>query len=212
MYFSINKLSAKEVTVPVLVGAVSFVAGFYVGLRFKNKKDLIIETVEEAEQMSLFDDFESYEEDDSVVIHMSEYKPDPEISNVFEEYKTGWDWDIETMQREDNNIYVIHYDEFVNNESNYTQETLTYYSGDDILTDQMNTPIYDYQKMTGELRFGHGSKDENVVFIRNDEIHMEWEILREEGKYQIEVLGYDIEQEYEDSDLKHSNNYKFREE
>lgn len=215
MYFSIEKFPLKGVTAPIIFGAASFGIGFYIGSRYFSKKN-ILDDVQENEQMSLFEYYESEEIQEPEEIQYSEEAEEilnqPVILNVFDGYKNNWDWDIEMMHREDNTIYVIHYEEFVNNESNYSQETLTYYAGDDILTDQMNTPIYDYQKMTGKLDFGHGSKDPNIVFIRNDEIHMEWEILREEGKYQIEVLGYDIEEDYERSDLKHSNSYKFREE
>lgn len=213
-----NNILTKKVTVPAIVGTATFAIGFSVGYFVRGKSETKTETVEENEQMSLFDYIEDgvfdKKFDEEVEEIVEQFIEDVEVEhvNVFQTYNEQWDWDIELMHRQDNHIYVIHYDEFVNNESNYSQETLTYYAGDDILTDQLNTPIYDYEKMIGDIRFGHGSNDQNVVFIRNDQIHMEWEILRDEGKYQVEILGYEIEQDYEANDLKHSNNFKFRDE
>lgn len=215
---SLNQILDNKVVVPAMVGAATFAIGFSVGYYFRGKSEEVIESVEDIEQMSLFDYIENgiaaEQFDEEVEQIVEQFIEDVEVEhvNVFDTYNEQWDWDIENMHRQDNHIYVIHYDEFVHNESNYNQETLTYYAGDDILTDQLNTPIYDYEKMIGPIRFGHGSNDPNVVFIRNDQVHMEWEILRDEGKYQVEILGYDIEQSYEANDLKHSNNYKFREE
>ena len=204
--------SNTKVVVPIIVGAAAFstgvVAGYLIAKRSDNEQDVVTELSE----MTLFEYMENPDDleypEDLVITQ----EADVTVNNVFQTYSEQWDWEIETMHREDNKIYVIHYDEFVSNESNYTQETLTYYSGDDILTDQFNTPIYDHVKMTGSIQFGHGSGDPNVVFIRNDDLHMEWEILKDESKYQVEILGYEIEQEYEADDLKHSNYFKFREE
>lgn len=206
-----NSFMENKFVVPAFVGTASFAIGFSVGyfVREKYSKNDVTETIEENEQMSLFD-YVDPEEPEEYIEEMYEEEQEIQHVNVFETYNSQWDWEIENMYRLDNHIYVIHYDEFVNNESNYSQETLTYYSGDDILTDQLNTPIYDHVKMIGQIKFGYGSNDPNVVFIRNTEIHMEWEILKDEGKYQEEILGYEIEQNYEANDLKHSNNFKFR--
>lgn len=209
--------SDGKIVAPVIIGVAAFSFGFSAGYVIRGRNEKKNEEITSDEQISLFDYIdesthnENFEQEVNEIVETFISDQVIEHSNVFQTYSEQWDWEIENMHREDNKIYIIHYDEFVSNESNYTQETLTYYAGDDILTDQYNTPIYDYQKMTGSITFGHGSGDPNVIFIRNDDLHMEWEILRDEGKYQIEVLGYEIEQEYEADDLKHSNNFKFRE-
>lgn len=212
---SLEKILDNKVVVPAIVGTTAFAIGFSIGYFIKNKEGFVVEEEQEFSQMSLFD-YKYNDEDpepEAVIEEVFILEPEPEIEtrNVFQHYTEQWNWEDENLHREGNNLYIIHYDEFVNNDSGYNQETLTYYSGDDILTDQLNTPIYDYQKMTGPISFGHGSGDNNVVFIRNELLHMEWEILRDESKYQVEILGYEIEQNYEADDLKHSNNFKFRE-
>jgi hypothetical protein len=62
------------------------------------------------------------------------------------------------------------------------------------------------------LVFGHGSGDPNVVYIRNEKLQAEYEVLRDPGSYEIEVLGGHVEREMQEVDLKHSRQPgKFRE-
>ena len=123
-----------------------------------------------------------------------------------------WVYDDEIAHRDAHpgEPHVIHHDEFMNNEKKYNQETLTYYKGDDIVADQEDKPIYNYSTLMGHLKFGHGSGDENVVYIRNETINMEWEVLLHDGSYETEVLGLQIEDEYEKSDIKHAHVRRFR--
>jgi hypothetical protein len=72
----------------------------------------------------------------------------------------------------------------------YTQTTLTFYSGDNILADEQDSPVYNYESVVGNLRFGHGSNDSNVVYIRNEKLEAEYEVLLFDGSFEIEVLGY----------------------
>lgn len=212
MHPTLQNIIRKEVLTPAIVGAASFAAGFATCYFIKNKEGSVVD--EEYSEMIVSDytyndeelDIEDLPDEEVFIL-----EPELETRNVFEHYVEQWNWEDELLHREGNTLYTIHYNEFVNNESNYNQETLTYYAGDDILTDQLNTPIYDYQKMTGPITFGHGSNDKNVVFIRNELLHIEWEILKDEGKYQDESLIYEIEKNYEADDIKHSNNFKFRE-
>lgn len=131
------------------------------------------------------------------------------ITNVFASQDT-WDFEVELANRNAARPYVIHQDEFMADEMDFNQETLTYYEGDDILADADDTPIYDYQGLMGTLQFGHGTSDPNVVYLRNEVLHMEWEILRHYGRFEQEVLGLAMEKEAED-ELRHSV-LKFRDE
>jgi hypothetical protein len=213
--------------VPAVVGALSFTAGFGAGIIVSKRKESENELVEEDPQMTIFDFFDQENSfDESKKAHPSNYVEEvfteepviddeeiPEITvnkNVFSGDLSFWDYDVELQYRNDGQPYVIHYDEFMNNETNYPQETLTYYRGDDIVADQQDSPIYNYASLMGELRFGHGSNDPNVVYIRNDQIHMEWEILLHEGSYSYEVAGIDKLEEYEADDIRHANDRKFR--
>jgi hypothetical protein len=71
--------------------------------------------------------------------------------------------------------------------------------------------LYDASEIVGQnLRFGHGSKDPNVVYIRNPRLEMEMEILRDPSSYEKEVLGETIEKRAQTADLKHSHQRRFR--
>lgn len=139
---------------------------------------------------------------------------EPVTTSVFnKEDDDDWNYDKELQERENLDPkapYIIHRDEFEAEEEGYRQTTLTYYSGDGILVDESDTPIYNFEKVVGELLFGHGSRDQNVVYVRNPEHQAEYEILLDSGMYQVEVLGQEIEDKYEDNDLKHSHMRKFR--
>jgi uncharacterized protein YneF (UPF0154 family) len=90
--------------------------------------------------------------------------------------------------------YPLSKDEFFNNESNYIQSTLTYYAGDAVLMDAREDVIEDVDNTIGVdnlSKFGYGSGDPNVVYVRNDALDLEFEILRHGGKYSKDVAGLD---------------------
>lgn len=159
---------------------------------------------------------ETVEETDTGLVatgHVPEEEPEPVTvhRNVFELAEDDqWVWEDELAHRDDLEMYVIHNNEFMSNETDYEQETLTYYAGDDVMVGQDDKAIHNYSVLLGDLKFGHGSGDANVVYIRNDSIHMEWEVLRSEGMYSIEVGGLEIEEQYEQADMKHSHDRRFR--
>ena len=113
----------------------------------------------------------------------------PEPVNVFFNHDDDWDYDLEMSQRTKTDPYIIHQDEFINDEMGFHQETVTYYQGDDTMTDEHDSPIYNYEDIMGELKFGHGSNDKNVVYIRNESLGMEWEVLLDQGYYSREKIG-----------------------
>jgi len=131
------------------------------------------------------------------------------VVNVFANDNPNWDYDLEQSQRSKDKPYVISQAEYLVDEMDYRQETLTYYRGDDILADMTDTPLFNYKETTGELKFGHGSNDPNVVFVRNDNLEMEWEILLHSGRFQVEVLGFEAEMQI-DNEIRHSAPMKFR--
>lgn len=87
--------------------------------------------------------------------------------------------------------YIISHDEFYENDPEHVQSTLTYFDGDDVLTDDADQPIREIDKLIGSsnLRFGFGSKDKNIVYIRNEKFEADYEIVRSAGSYTVEVLG-----------------------
>lgn len=112
------------------------------------------------------------------------------VHNVFENVSTDeWDYEAELAQRKDDEPFIIHQDEYFADEQGYEKKTYHYYVGDNILTDIVDTPVYQHEKLVGELKFGHGSTDKNVCYVRNPALEMDMEVLRNEGSYEQEVLG-----------------------
>jgi hypothetical protein len=114
-----------------------------------------------------------------------------------------WDYEREMARRDPEEPYVIHMDEFLENESGYSQTTVEYYQGDDTMADENDVPIDHYQAIFGFLKFGHGSNSRHTVYIRNDRLQAEYEVLLNFGSFREEVLGI-REIDKSKKDLKHS--------
>lgn len=109
--------------------------------------------------------------------------------NVFtEQHASGHD----RNKRDRDRPYIISHDEFYNGDEDYQQNTLTYFEGDDVLVDERDQPIRHLSKIVGEsnLQFGKESNDPNIVYIRNHELEVDFEVCRSNGKYTEEVLGF----------------------
>jgi hypothetical protein len=134
--------------------------------------------------------------------------------NVFTESKVddNFDYEEEMKSRTPELPYIISHDEFVENETNFSQSSITYYEGDGALADERDQEIPFVDPVIGEgnLRFGHGSGDSRVVYIRNERLSAEYEVLKSDGKYAHEVLGlehsYGSERDYK----RRNDNRKFR--
>lgn len=130
-----------------------------------------------------------------------------EATQRYENSLSEWDMELELSTRNGREPYVIHFDEFDEHDGTdggFVQKTLTYYEGDDIMTDEHDTPIYQYHTVTGVLKFGHGSKDPNVVYIRNEELELEVEVLYMPGRFEVEVLGLDDEETFVEGQIRHA--------
>jgi hypothetical protein len=88
--------------------------------------------------------------------------------------------------------YIISVEDFMLNEKEFTQRTLTYYQGDDTLTED-DEVIEDSVRLklvgTHLSDFGQMSNDPNAVYIRNLPLKQDLEIVRGFGKYSVEVAG-----------------------
>lgn len=108
----------------------------------------------------------------------------------------GWSYPYELSQRSPNEPYIIHQDEFATNETEYAQVTYTYYAGDDVLTDEDDTVINNRATLIGRdvlTRFGHGTDDFNILYVRNSHLELEFEISRVPKSYEQEVQGLEDE-------------------
>lgn len=123
-----------------------------------------------------------------------------EVQNIFvqdgveEEFE--WDWHEERRRRSPEAPYVIHVDEKYDDASQgYDMITVTYYEGDDVLCNDRDEPIghTDRNELIGEgnlLRFGHGSGDPVIVYVRNDKVEIIYEVIRSPNKFAEEVHGF----------------------
>lgn len=93
--------------------------------------------------------------------------------------------------------YVINKDMFFENQSGYKQITLTWFAGDNILMDENDGVVETVAENVGErnlTRFGYLSGDTNVVYIRNERLEVDFEILLSTGHYREIVLGENIQE------------------
>lgn len=123
--------------------------------------------------------------------------------NVFTD--PDFDFEEEKKHRTKRKPYIITHDEFYANEEDYEQSSLTYYEMDDTLCDEADKPIENTDTIVGDdhlVRFGAGSKDPKIVFVRNERLETDYEIVKSTGSYLEEVLGMPEEKSTE---LKHSD-------
>lgn len=107
-----------------------------------------------------------------------------------------WDYNAEIADRElhPDIPYAISFEEFNENAPGHEQTTLTYFALDDTLVDAQDKPIDNTEYTVGDdnlNRFGHGSGDPNVVYVRNEKIDMDFEVVRDKGSYSKAIFGND---------------------
>lgn len=222
---------------PVLIGLVAFNVGvgvgYFLGLRKKKIKilattdqlkfnvkvnDLEEIRVAKQEKVKTVEDikaeFEALKAKGHVApkittIELIEEEPVELVTrSIFQEDE--WDVPKELSNRTTDEPYVLHREEFFSEETPYTQKQYTYYAGDSILCDEDNSPVYNHAYITGELKFGHGSGDPDVVYIRNDKRKEEYEVNLDQGLYSTEVLGLEIEDNTRARDLRHTSHRRIR--
>ena len=115
--------------------------------------------------------------------------------SVFDRAPVGgvdFDFSDEVAARTPDKPYIIAVPEFMANDPNHQQVTVTYYEGDHVLADDRDAVVDEFEAAIGleNLRFGHRSDDNNVVYVRNERHEVDFEILRSTGRYAHEVLGH----------------------
>lgn len=124
-----------------------------------------------------------------------EYEPTQEEDallhkNIFEDHGASDEDDLDRSARTTDRPFIISKEEFEDAELEYSQNTLTYYQGDQVLTDDKDQPLLDVTiVLESNLRFGNASGDMNVVYIRNDKLEVDFEVVQDLGYYTEEVLG-----------------------
>ena len=168
---------------------------FYAGLHkvdeFATPADVVLSLAEEKATQAL----KSYQGDDSA-IHVEETEEKSEVVNIFVNSKPidpNFDWEQEEVKHTNGKPFVITFEEYFEEGTGQQTTTLTYYKGDDVLAEENDEIIADIDEIVGTENlqcFGHGSNDPRVVYIRNLNIGVDFEVALDDRKYEEIVLGY----------------------
>lgn len=134
-----------------------------------------------------------------------EEDPEPEVRNIFADNpppEDEWDWAKERAQRSPLRPYVIHLEERDESDA-HDVVTWTYYESDDVVCNERDDVISpeDRERIVGEAnleKFGHGSGDSTTVYIRNNQLEMDVEVIRSPNSYAQEVHGFEPEIKHSD--------------
>lgn len=103
--------------------------------------------------------------------------------------------DISDEVNETNHLipYVITEKEFSEENQHFDKITIDYYELDDTLADEQEEPIPDVSSIVGDealLCFGKGSNDPDTIYVRNEKLSTDFEVIRLHKSYRETVLGF----------------------
>lgn len=133
---------------------------------------------------------------------------EPVVRNVFTDSRVTvlpdptWNQEAEEAHRQEEVPYVISHDEFMENTFEHEQTQLTWFEADETLADAKSEIIHEVESTVGVdnmERFGHGSRDSKIVYIRNERLELDFEVSKSTGSFAEEVMG-----------LQHSDDTRFR--
>ena len=177
-------------TAGVAVG--SLVTWRYFKSKYEVVENEIEEKTEEAEGESEEDDPEVLESKMSYkkpplkeyvkMVEDNGYMPKTHMEEVEEEIANG-EWDDKDVYEP----FIIRPDEYGELHA-YETLSLNYYA-DGVLTDELDNPIEDVESLVPADFADHfGEYDDNAVFVRNDNLECDYEILRDLRKF-TDVVG-----------------------
>ena len=177
-------------TAGVAVG--SLVTWRYFKSKYEVVEDEIEEKTEEAEGESEEDDPEVLESKMSYkkpplkeyvkMVESNGYTPKTHVEEVEEEIANG-EWGDKDVYEP----FIIRPDEYGELHA-YETLSLNYYA-DGVLTDELDNPIEDVESLVPADFADHfGEYDDNAVFVRNDNLECDYEILRDLRKF-TDVVG-----------------------
>lgn len=125
-------------------------------------------------------------------------EPEKSVTNVFnttqpEPAELAEEVNVYEMERDPDVPYIIHKEEYNSTPEGYERHTLTYFEGDDVLSDERDKVMEDQDEVIGLgnlSKFGIGSGDPNIVYIRNEKLKVDIELVHSDGRYATEVHGF----------------------
>ena len=116
------------------------------------------------------------------MVESNGYAPKTHVEEVEEEIANG-EWDDKDVYEP----FIIRPDEYGELHA-YETLSLNYYA-DGVLTDELDNPIEDVESLVPADFADHfGEYDDNAVFVRNDNLECDYEILRDLRKF-TDVVG-----------------------
>lgn len=88
--------------------------------------------------------------------------------------------------------YVISIEQFSEENDHYDKSTIYFYEDDETLADENEEIIQDILSVIGGSAlssFGCGSGDREIVYVRNDKMEIDYEVIRLSKSYSETVLG-----------------------
>ena len=99
--------------------------------------------------------------------------------------------------------YLISIDEYHDETTRNEKLTITYFAGDNIIAYEDDAIMLDPDDTIGVInlsRFGVMSDDESFVYVRNPRISVDYEIVREDGKYSDMMARINGAHDYDDGE------------
>lgn len=92
----------------------------------------------------------------------------------------------------DRGPYLISAGEFCNNRTYYDKVSVNYFDEDDVVADDRDEVMDNADKVLGDLQRAFGRSDGSaVIYIRNEELEVDYEVSLVNGSYRKEVLHLD---------------------
>lgn len=199
----------------LMISAGSFLIGGSLGLALNCKACSKMSTIELGVDIRRCSECKEAEEDNILYGErdeiIEEVREDPENQeslidinkniygeDVYEEYNEATSGYIHMdLSESDTDVdypepYVISRDSYENEHLSFYKESLVYFVEDDVLCDDQDSKVEDREKFIGTEAlnsFGEGSDDEDIVYVRNLQKGMDFEIVREYQSYKENVLG-----------------------
>lgn len=116
-------------------------------------------------------------------------------SNIFDQPMPDvpeWDQEAEEDSRRNGVPFILSKDEYYAGELGFTQMHLTFYEEDDVLVDEEDQLVPDQDGTVGEdnlQKFGYGSGDPRVLYVRNEVKQIDFEITLDKGSFSA-AMGF----------------------
>ncbi len=178
-----NTITIKRFGIITVGGLAGGLIGYFLA-------NLIIEQLTKPQE-----EFENEEEDANIELKVGAPKRVKEIKTDYTKYAEKEDLSklVEPYKNKSkqDNIRIISIDEYDSNRT-ANREPITYYAGDTTFCDANEEIIPNPEDFFGpniHLHFGEESDDPDIVYVRNENNGVSYEITQVHGKYHVIVLG-----------------------